>query len=71
MWNDLCPVEDDQSDEAVGFVKASGRGADLADGGVVRLGDSVGELPSDGRFDGHPVVADGAGQFHEGDGARP
>lgn len=32
-------------------MEAAGVGADAADGGVVGLGDAVGELPLDGRFD--------------------
>ena len=68
---EACSVEHDHGDEGFGVVEAAGVGADAADGGVVRLGDPVGEAPLDGRFDRGPVAADGAGQFHERGEPRP
>jgi hypothetical protein len=56
----------------VGVVEAAGVGADAADGGVVRLGDPVRQLPLDGRFDRCPVAADRAGGLVSQSGAiRP
>ena len=65
VGGDAGAVEHDHGDEGVGVVEAAGVGADAADGGVVGLGDPVGELPFDGRFDRGPVAADGAGQLDE------